>query len=260
MAHFGTVRATAPSAPRSPSKAHRARRWALRLALASTLASASALAGEAPAPRGPLFHPDGPGPFNLRVGVGALVDVLPTRVVQSEQRQIPQVTGEARFGLPRGFSLDARLSAIVISNELAIGPAWTFRAGIVSISVLDRQAFWYGYLGTSGFDATGWGYSNRPGLALGLAWRSERFSLTGELIYTFAQYAKLGDSQVVSRVQTKLAGAALTFVLESMLDAGGILYFGAGVLRTNVDYQAWIAFSEQRAMLPYPRFLGGYVF
>ena len=210
--------------------------------------------------RGPLFHPDGPGPLKVRFGLGALGDVLPTRVVQSEQRQVPQVTAEVRFGLPYGFSLDARLSAIVISNELAVGAAWSHRVGPFSFAVQDRQAVWYGYLGTSGFDATGWGYSNRPGLSIGVSWGSERISLTGELIFTFAQYAKLGDSQIVSRVQTKLAGTALTLVLESMLDAGGILYVGAGVLRTTVDYQAWIAFSDERAMLPYPRFLAGYVF
>jgi hypothetical protein len=233
---------------------------ALALAACPTARAEAPAADSAAVPRGPLFHPDGPGPYRFRLGVGALVDVLPTRVVQSEQRQIPQVTVEARYGLPLGFSVDARLSAIFVSNELAIGPAWTYRIGVVSLAVQDRQAFWYGYLGTSGFDATGWGYINRPGLSVGVPWRSERFSLTGELIYTLGQYAKLGDSQIVKSVQTKLAGTALTFVLESMLDAGGIIYFGAGLLRTTVDYQAWIAFSDQRATLPYPRFLAGYVF
>ena len=212
------------------------------------------------APRGPLFHPDGPGRYKVRFGLGALVDVLPSRVVQSEQRQVPQLTAEARFGLPYGFSLDARLSAIVISNELAVGAAWSHRIGHFSFAVQDRQAVWYGYLGTSGFDATGWGYANRPGLAIGASWGSERLSLTGELIFTFAEYAKLGDSRIVNREGIKLAGGALTLVLESLLDAGGILYMGVGVLRTTVDYQAWIAFSDQRAKLLYPRFLAGYVF
>ena len=96
---------------------------------------------------GPLFHPDGPGPLRWRASVGVLVDILPRRVVESEVREIPQLTGNFRLGLPHGFSTDIRASANVIGNQGALGVAWSHRLGDFSFSVLDHQGVWFGFVG-----------------------------------------------------------------------------------------------------------------
>ncbi len=213
----------------------------------------------APLAKGALFYPDGPGEFAWRLGVGALVDILPRRIVQSAQRQIPQVAVQARFGLPLGFSVDARMAAIVINNQLELGAGWTYHVGPLAISVQDHQGFWIGVLGVQGFDATGWGFLNKPSLSFGLPFGSVRFTLTGELIYTFGQRVRLG-ADTFARGQLVFAGTGLTLMVENLLDSGGLWYFGAGLFRTTPNYQAWLAFSDQRYVLPYPRLLGGYAF
>lgn len=209
--------------------------------------------------KGTLFHPDGPGLWAWRFGVGGLVDVLPRRLVQSEQRQIPKLALHARLGLPAGFSADARLAAILVDNQFEVGAAWTYDAGPVAISLQDHQGFWFGFVGVQGFDATGWGFLNKPGLSMGLAMDSVRFTLTGELFYTFGQHVRLG-SDTIARGELILAGGGLTLMVENLLDSGGLWYFGAGIFRTTPNYQAWLAFSDQRFVLPYPRLLGGYAF
>jgi hypothetical protein len=208
---------------------------------------------------GPLFHPDGPGKFEWRLGVGALVDVLPRRVVQSEQKEIPQIVLQARVGLPFGFSADARLSAIVINNQVELGVAWTYQAGLVSLSVHDHQGFWFGALGVQGFNASGWGSLNKPGFSVGLPMGSVRFTLTGEAIYTFGQRVKLG-TDTIARGELIFAGVGAMLTVENLLDGGGLWYFGLGIYRTTPNYQAWLAFSDQRFALPYPRLVGGYAF
>jgi hypothetical protein len=212
-----------------------------------------------PPAKGALFYPDGPGRLAWRLGVGGHVDILPRRIVQSEQRQIPQVVVQARVGLPVGFSAQARLAAIVINNQLEVGAAWTYDAGPVALSVHDHQGFWIGTLGVQGFDATGWGFLNKPGISVGLPMGSVRFTLTGELIYTFGQHVRLGADNL-ARGQLVFAGAGLTLMVENLLDSGGLWYFGVGLFRTTPNYQAWLAFSDERYVLPYPRLLGGYAF
>lgn len=225
--------------------------------LAPELAPASAPAP--PPARGPLFHPDGPGRFAWRVGVGAHVDVLPRRIVQSEQRQIPQLTAIVRLGLPVGFSVDARAAAVLINNQLELGLAWATHAGPVALALQDHQGFWFGLVGVQGFDASGWGWINKPGLSAGLPMGSVRFTLTGELIYTFGQHVRLGADNI-GRGQVVFAGESLTFTIENLLDSGRLWYFGLGLLRTAPNYEAWLAFSDERSRLPYPRFFGGYAF
>ncbi|GAC1593983.1 MAG: hypothetical protein NVS4B10_01210 [Myxococcales bacterium] len=210
--------------------------------------------------RGFLFHPDGPGLFAWRIGLGAHIDVLPRSVgVQSEQRQVPQLTAIARVGLPVGFSADLRAAAVLINNQLEVGAAWTTHAGPVALALHDHQGFWFGLVGLQGFDSSGWGWINKPGLTAGLESGSIRFSLTGELIYTFGQHVRLGADNI-GRGAVIFAGESLSFTVENLLQSGSLWYFGLGLLRTSPNYEAWLAFSDERVRFPYPRFFGGYAF
>lgn len=196
----------------------------------------------------------------LRIAVGARLDVLPARLVESETRTIPELTANARLGLPLGFSVDANLSAIVVTNELSLGAAWSLRLGDVSLQVHDRIAFWYGVLGTQGFDARGYGFLDYPGLAVGVPWGDTRFSLSGEVIVSLSQHVALGDSPTLSRSRVSAVGTQATLIVENLLPGGGDWYYGAGIVNASPQYEAWVAFSDSRARLPYPRFLAGYAF
>lgn len=226
---------------------------------AAVAPEARAPAPAAPPGRGGLFHPDGPGEFQWRLAVGALVDVLPRRVVQSEQRQIPELTAHFRYGLPWGFSADARASAVVINNQLEVGVAWGSHQGPIAMALHDHQGFWFGLIGAQGFDASGWGWINKPGLSIGFELGRTRFTFGGELIYVFGQHVRLGADNI-ARGAVLFAGESFTVTVENLLDSGRLWYFGLGVLRTFPNYQAWLAFSDERSRFPYPRFFGGYAF
>jgi hypothetical protein len=211
-------------------------------------------------PPGPLFHPDGPGELRLRAGAGALVDILPRQTVESELRTIPQLTSDARFGLPSGFFANARLRAIVLTNQLELGGGWSHRVGDFSFGVLDHFGVWYGVVNLEGFDTTAWGYLNQPGVSVGVPMGDVRFSLTVEGIVMLAQHVRLGDTTHVSRQNVSLAGGQATLIVENFVGDRGDLYYGVAAMYAEPDYQAWIAFSDSRSRLWYPRLLAGYAF
>jgi hypothetical protein len=210
--------------------------------------------------RGPLAYPEGPGRFRFRIGVGASMDVLPLKVVQSETRQVPQLLAQIRYGLPWGFSADARLSAIVVKNQLELGISWSAPVGKLWLTVFDHHGFSFGAVGVQGFDATSWGWLNKPGFGLGLPLGDLRFTLSYELIYTITQHTRLGDLTRIHRLDTGYAGDSLTLTVETLLRNEGIIFYGLGLLRTAPNYELWLAFSDQRARLPHPRFFAGYAF
>lgn len=232
------------------------------IGLCVLIAARGATAAEAPADapaEGALASPLGPAPFHWRLGLGAHLDVLPKRVVQSEQRQFPQITAQLRVGLPFGFAADVRAAAVVISNQAELGASWGYRLGPVSLGVQDHEGVWLGVVGLSGFDASGIGFVNTPGASVGWSMGPVLISFTAEALFTHDQHVRLGDIHLVKHGFT-LQGSALTLTLEDTLESGRLWFAGVAVLRTPPDYQVWIAFSDLRAKLPYPRFFGGYAF
>jgi hypothetical protein len=225
-------------------------------AMVATLVGATPARAE----RGPLVHPEGPGSGRLRVGVGAQLDVLPKRVVESEQRIFPQLFTHLRLGLPLGFSLSARVAAIVVKNDVELGAIWGKSFGRFSFALTDHVGFSYGILTVAGFDASSWSFSHKPGVVLGAAFGPHRLSAAFELLTTFGQRTRLGDAEVVSRRAFVVSGQSVLVTFETLLDHGGELLVSMGAFYTQPDYQAWIAFADERSRLLYPRFMVGYVF
>ena len=188
------------------------------------------------------------------------MDVLPRRVVESEQRQIPELTGQLRYGLPAGLSVDLRGAAIVIKNSADVGLIWAHQFGKVWLGLEEHVGILYGALGVAGFDATSIAYTQQPGFILGLPLDNHRFTLAMELITTFGRITTLGDSEVARRQRFELAGMSWMMTVETLLDGGAELYLGVGAILAPPQYQAWMAFSDVRGRLLYPRFTAGYVF
>lgn len=146
----------------------------------------------------------------------------------------------------------------MLKNKLELGLSWSVPLGKLWLSAFDRHGFAYGIVGVQGFDARSWGWLNKPGVALGFAVDYLRFTFSFELIFTLTQHTRLGDLTTVRKEDTGYAGDALTVTAETILRGGGIIFYGVGLYRTAPNYELWLAFSDQRARLPHPRFFAGY--
>jgi len=207
---------------------------------------------------GPLISPEGPGPFRWRLGLGLMLDVLPARVVDASPREYPHLALQFRYGLPRGFSADIKLNAVIVSNEVQIGVAWAHAVGPVVLAIHEHVAVWYSRIGSTGFDATGWGIMSYNGFSVGTAARGSWFALTGEAIFVHAQHVKFGRAHV-DRTNLHRGGFIFTLSVETPVRHGLILY-GVSAIRADPDYQMWQSFSDNPYKQIYPRFFAGYAF
>lgn len=208
---------------------------------------------------GLLYYPSGPGAYRFRAAAGASMDVLPRRLVESEQREVPKVTGGLRYGLPYGLWFDARAGIIVLSNEAQVGGGWAWTTPDFALELHERIGLWFGAIGVEGFDSTGMGLLNTPGASVGLPMREVRFTLGVNAILVHAQSITVGET-TLRRNRLSFEGLEAPFVVESLLPSGGAFYYGMSLVWAKPDYQLWLAFSDSETRQLYPRFVAGYEF
>ena len=210
---------------------------------------------------GPLFSPEGPGVGRYRLGVGMQLEILPVRLVESEQQEIPEVAAAFRYGLPYNLTLDARFHGVVIKNDADVGVSWTLKFGNVYVAPSLRLGLRFGWMNSASFDTNSWGLVTRPGVAAGFSWRNLRFSISQEFILSHDQHIRIGDIQLRIPGNFDYEGIVVTAVVETITPQGKILYFGFGLQWTSNYDQAWIAFSDDHTSRAYfPRLMAGYVF
>ena len=240
---------------------------ALAAGALSCLSSSAAMARPTAAPQpvpsslGPLYHPDGPGGNEWRLGVGAQLDILPRLLVEAEMRLVPRLTVDVRYGLPAGFSADASFGGNVFANELRLGAAWSTKLGPASLLLYDRMGVFFGAIGVSGFDTSVWGLNQVPGVGLGVRLGDRPgdsyLSLRSELVINLKQSITFGE-ETVSPQRFPLAAWSNVLRVETPLGNSGLIFYGADLLYAVADQQLWIVFSDARGRLFFPRFSVGY--
>ena len=230
------------------------------LALPAASARASEEAPSVAVPlAGPLFHPEGPGSLRWRAGLGTLVDLFPKRTVNAQQYDTPQVTIAGRLGLPLGFSVDLRARTLLVSTQGALGVAWSHAFGRLTLGILDHQGFAYTTFQEDAATAATWALVNEPGLSAGVSFDRVHVSLTGEAFVVFDQHTKAQTGPQIARRGSRVGGTGLTLVAEDVFD-WGLVYLGAGWMRTSADYLSWFPYYDPRARVSYLRLVAGYAF
>ena len=208
-------------------------------------------------PRG-LYHPGGPGAGAWSLGLGATVDVLPTALVESEARVVPRIHSTFRYGLPAGFTLDASLEAVVLTNELRLGASWAIDVGPITLGLSESVGLVFGHIEMSGFDTSVVAMSHYPGLNFGTTFDGHLFSVGFELLLGHIHSVRVGESTVTQR-RNVMHGFAFEITLESPVGSGQ-LFYGATIYHASPDYQLWLAFSDTNRKLQFVRFKVGYAF
>lgn len=210
-----------------------------------------------------LFHPAGPGRGKVAVGLGLHID-QPLYATQGFLPIEPQIDLRIRVGLPAGFSAVAQLSTIFIENTITAGLAWAtplpeLPRASVALEVVGGTLI--GGLSGFGFDTFIVSPVVKPCLTIGWPMGdSIRWSLREEVSLSLGQHVLSGGSWASNRARDPFAGSTTTLLLENFLERRGNLFFGAGAVLSRSSQSLWLFFSQQTALVLYPRVVIGYVF
>lgn len=209
---------------------------------------------------GPLFAPTGPGTGRFRLGIGGFFDFLDENALAGYHIAAPQFTTNVRWGLGPKFSLLGHLNTIVVSNQLEVGAGWTEFVGPISVMARLYAGALFGKLGSFGFDAFSISPIIRPGIVAGIPIDDHWLSFAIDVLLIPVQHVVLGDSSIGITSYNAFAGMSFELRAEAMLNNGGAVFYGGGLMWTRANYQVWLLFGDESNLLAYPRVFAGYEF
>ncbi len=205
-----------------------------------------------------LQYPRNPESGVIVWGLDLNVTIAPRQVVRDEVRQVPQIEGLMRIGLPVGFGIGINLAGNYIANQLSVTPSWSYSAGHFSAAIQNSTSLWVGTADFTGFSTLGMGFSNAPGINLGMHFDDFLLSVKTEFITNYWHYTKFG-TDVVKRSATQFEGEAVTLCIEQDAFGGSRINWGIKFNYTSPDYQLWLAFSDSRQRILIPEFFFGII-
>jgi hypothetical protein len=204
------------------------------------------------------LYPRNPESGEIVWGLDLNVTIAPREVVRDQIRQLPQLVGTLKIGLPENFGVAIKFAGNYIANQLSLIPSWSYSSGHFSAAIQTMPSLWFGTADFTGFNTFGMGFSNAPGVNLGMHFDDFLLSARVELITNYWQYTKFG-SDVVKRTVTEFEGEAITLTIEQDAFGGSRINWGMRLNYTRPDYQLWLAFSDSRQRILTPEFFFGII-
>jgi hypothetical protein len=184
-------------------------------------------------------HPYKQWGFKISAG---LCMVRPPKDLLENAIQAPLVNIHMIFGLPYHFSLESELTTIVVSNQLTLGPRYSFLYKNFGVKAGWDIAFIYGQLRQGGFDNSLTAWVNYPNLSVGYKLKKMSFTLKGEMVIVTKSASKSGENEV-DHSKNFINGGTVAFYLEQRIHHNKVFIIGIKDNYEKLYWPTWMIYS-----------------
>jgi hypothetical protein len=185
-----------------------------------------------------------PHPYNkwgFRISAG-LSMVRPPKDLLENAIQAPLVDIHMIFGLPWNLSLESELMTILVSNQLTLGPRYSYLYKNFGVKAGWDIAFVYGQLKQSGFDNSLRAWIHYPNLSVGYKLKKMSFTLKGEMVIVTKSVSKTGENEV-DRSKNFVNGGTLAIYIEQRIHKNKVFVIGIKDNYEKLYWPTWMLFS-----------------
>jgi hypothetical protein len=162
------------------------------------------------------------------------------------------------YGLPKNFSVDGRLSSLLISNQITLGPRWQFQKDRASFNLGYDLAYAFGFLNQFGFDTSVQTWINYPNFSVGYRFKDVAFTFKSELAVITSFSSKQGEN-VVATNSNVYNGFTVALYMEQRVHKNKVLVLGFKNSYAKYHFMAWPAFSTFNRFYNIPEFYIGLI-
>ena len=177
-------------------------------------------------------HPYPQWGFKISAG---LAMVRPPKDLLENSYQAPLVNIHMIFGLPWKFSLESELTTLIVSNQLTLGPRFSYLYKNLGVKVGWDVAFIYGQLKQGGFDNSLQAWIHYPNLSVGYKLKRMSFTVKGELVVVTKAVSKSGENEV-NNSKNFLNGCTVGFYIEQRIHKNKVFAIG---IKDNFEKFYW---------------------
>ena len=179
--------------------------------------------------------------YGFQVSAGFSM-IRPPKDLLENAIQAPLATFRATFGLPVNLSIEADLSTIIVSNQLALGPRYSFLYKNLGIKAGWDVAYVYGQLKQAGFDNRFHAWVHYPNLSVGYKLKKIAFTVKGEMVIVTKAVTKTGENEV-DNSKNFINGGTLAFYIEQRIHKNKVLVIGIKDNYEKLYWPTWMLFS-----------------
>jgi hypothetical protein len=179
--------------------------------------------------------------WGFQVSAG-LSMVRPPKDLLESAIQAPLAVFRATFGLPYNFSIEGDLSTLIVSNQLMLGPRYSYLYKNLGVKAGWDIAFVYGQLKQGGFDNITQAWLQYPNLSIGYKLKKMAFTLKGELVLVTKANTKQGENEVV-HTSNFVNGFTLGLYIEQRLHNRTVFVIGIKDNYEKVYWPTWMLFT-----------------
>ena len=179
--------------------------------------------------------------WGFQVSAG-LSFVRPPKDLLENSYQAPLVNIHSTFGLPWNFSLEGDLTTLVVSNQLALGPRFSYLYKNFGIKAGWDVAFIYGQIKQGGFDNSTQCWFHYPNLSIGYKLKKIAFTFKGELVIVARAYTQSGENEVTNS-KNFINGATFALYIEQRIHKNKVLAIGFKDNYVKGYWPTWMIFT-----------------
>lgn len=179
--------------------------------------------------------------WGFRIAAGLSV-VKPPKDLLENAIQAPLVNINMAYGLPLNFSLESVLTTIVVSNQLTLGPRWSYTYKNFGAKVGWDVAFIYGQMKIGGFDNSTLAWFHYPNLSVGYKLKKMSFTLKAELVAVASSQGKSGENEI-SNSRNILLGHTVALYIEQRIHKDKVFVIGLKNNYLKMYWPTWMLFS-----------------
>jgi hypothetical protein len=177
--------------------------------------------------------------FKIAAGLSM---VRPPKDLVESSIQAPLVNIQMNYGLPWHLSLESQLTTILVSNQLTLGPHYSFMYRNLGVQAGWDAAFLYGQIRQGGFDNSMVAWLHYPNVSVGYKLKKMAFTLKGEVVLMGRASISSGENEVTHSTNLFL-GHTLGLYIEQRIHKDKV--FVIGIKNNNLRYfwPTWMIFS-----------------
>ncbi|MEI7896460.1 MAG: hypothetical protein WCJ26_05455 [bacterium] len=172
--------------------------------------------------------------FGFKISAG-LSFVKPPKDLLENSYQAPLVNFHMIFGLPWNLSLESNLTTLIVSNQLTLGPRFSYLYKNFGVKAGWDVGFVYGQLRQGGFDNSLQAWIHYPNLSVGYKLKKMAFTLKGEMVIVTKSTSKSGENEI-NQSRNFINGGTLAFYIEQRIHKNKVLVIG---IKDNYEKFYW---------------------